>query len=141
MLAIDVTKPLESAADKFSYGGQMLLIGMSVVFSVLLLLWGAAYAEEEAVRRRVLRDGVPAAPAKPPTRAEKRLEEVSDRARKAADERRAAEERIVVSRLEGLIRQALKDGRTEDAEAYLVALKSLVPGYDEKRKSAGAKTP
>ena len=41
VLAIDVTKPLESAADKFSYGGQMLLIGMSVVFSVLLLLWGA----------------------------------------------------------------------------------------------------
>lgn len=41
MLAIDVTKPLESAAEKFSYGGQMLLIGMSVVFSVLLILWGA----------------------------------------------------------------------------------------------------
>ena len=41
MLAIDVTKPLESAADKFAYGGQMLLIGMSVVFSVLLILWGA----------------------------------------------------------------------------------------------------
>ena len=41
LLAIDVTKPLESAADKFSYGGQMLLIGMSVVFAVLLLLWGA----------------------------------------------------------------------------------------------------
>lgn len=41
VLAIDVTKPLESAADKFSYGGQMLLIGMSVVFAVLLLLWGA----------------------------------------------------------------------------------------------------
>ena len=41
ILAIDVTKPLESAADKFSYGGQMLLIGMSVVFAVLFLLWGA----------------------------------------------------------------------------------------------------
>lgn len=40
-LAVDVTKPLESAGDKFAYGGQMLLIGMSVVFSVLLLLWGA----------------------------------------------------------------------------------------------------
>jgi len=40
-LAIDVTKPLESTADKFSYGGQMLLIGMSVVFSVLLILWGS----------------------------------------------------------------------------------------------------
>ena len=40
-LAIDVTKPLESTADKFAYGGQMLLIGMSVVFSVLLILWGA----------------------------------------------------------------------------------------------------
>ena len=40
-LAIDVTKPLESAGEKFAYGGQMLLIGMSVVFSVLLILWGA----------------------------------------------------------------------------------------------------
>lgn len=40
-LAIDVTKPLESAADKFAYGGQMLLIGMSVVFAVLLILWGS----------------------------------------------------------------------------------------------------
>lgn len=40
-LAVDVTKPLESAGDKFAYGGQMLLIGMSVVFAVLLLLWGA----------------------------------------------------------------------------------------------------
>ena len=40
-LAVDVTKPLESVGEKFAYGGQMLLIGMSVVFSVLLLLWGA----------------------------------------------------------------------------------------------------
>ena len=40
-LAIDVTKPLESVSDKFAYGGQMLLIGMSVVFAVLLILWGA----------------------------------------------------------------------------------------------------
>ena len=40
-LDIDVTKPLDSVADKFAYGGQMLLIGMSVVFSVLLILWGA----------------------------------------------------------------------------------------------------
>ena len=40
-LAIDVTKPLESAGEKFAYGGQMLLIGMSVVFSVLLILWGS----------------------------------------------------------------------------------------------------
>ena len=40
-LAVDVTKPLESVGEKFAYGGQMLLIGMSVVFSVLLILWGA----------------------------------------------------------------------------------------------------
>ena len=40
-LAVDVTKPIESVGDKFAYGGQMLLIGMSVVFSVLLILWGA----------------------------------------------------------------------------------------------------
>ena len=40
-LAVNVTKPLESVGEKFAYGGQMLLIGMSVVFSVLLILWGA----------------------------------------------------------------------------------------------------
>ena len=40
-LAIDYTKPIENVGDKFAFGGQMLLIGMSVVFSVLVILWGA----------------------------------------------------------------------------------------------------
>ena len=93
----------------------------------------AEYAEEEAARRKVLREGVPAAPKKPPTRAEKRLAEVAESAQRAADERRAAEEKFIVSRLEGLIRQALKDGRAEDAESYHEALKSLVPDYTGKK--------
>jgi hypothetical protein len=93
----------------------------------------AKYAEEEAIRRRILREGVPAAPEKPPTLAEKRLAEAAGKADKVIDERRAEHERILVSRLEALVRQAVKDGRTDDAEAYLEALKSLVPGYTGKK--------
>lgn len=37
--SVDYTKPLESVAEKLSLGGQMLLMGLGVVFSVLLLLW------------------------------------------------------------------------------------------------------
>ena len=44
-------------------------------------------------------------------------------------EGRTAVERQIVARLEPLIKQAAKEGRMEDAEAYLAALKSLVPDY------------
>ncbi len=36
---VDVTKPIDNLSDKLLYGGQMLLIGMATVFSVLVLLW------------------------------------------------------------------------------------------------------
>ena len=93
----------------------------------------AKYAEEEAVRRRILREGVPAAPTKPLTLAEKRLAEVTGAANKTVDDNQTSGEKVIVARLESLIRQAVKDGRTEDAEAYLVALKSLVPTYTGKK--------
>ena len=32
---VDITKPIENLGDKALYGGQMLLIGMLAVFSVL----------------------------------------------------------------------------------------------------------
>lgn len=35
----DYTKPIESTADKLAFGGQMLLIGLGIVFGVLILLW------------------------------------------------------------------------------------------------------
>ncbi len=38
-LKIDYTQPIESVGDKLLFGGQMLLIGVAVVFSVLVLLW------------------------------------------------------------------------------------------------------
>ena len=38
---VDYTKPLGSVAEKFILGGKMLLMGMGVVFSVLLLIWGS----------------------------------------------------------------------------------------------------
>ena len=39
LLDIDYTRPISSIGDKFLFGGQMLLIGMAVVFAVLVLLW------------------------------------------------------------------------------------------------------
>ena len=36
---IDKTKNIENVSDKLLYGGQMLLIGMLTVFSVLIILW------------------------------------------------------------------------------------------------------
>ena len=36
--SVDITKPIDSFGDKFLYGGQMLLIGMATVFSVLVIL-------------------------------------------------------------------------------------------------------
>ncbi len=39
LLEIDYTRPIESVGEKLLFGGQMLLIGIGVVFSVLVLLW------------------------------------------------------------------------------------------------------
>ena len=39
----DYTKPVEGFIDKLVFGGQMVLIGMSVVFAVLLTLWLSLY--------------------------------------------------------------------------------------------------
>ena len=40
---LEVTQPIEGFADKLAFGGQMVLIGMSVVFGVLILLWLSLY--------------------------------------------------------------------------------------------------
>ena len=37
--SVDIAKPIDNFMDKFLYGGQMLLIGMATVFSVLIILW------------------------------------------------------------------------------------------------------
>lgn len=37
------TQPIDGFTDKLAFGGQMVLIGMSVVFSVLVLLWLSLY--------------------------------------------------------------------------------------------------
>jgi len=88
----------------------------------------AQYAEEEAIRRRILREGVPSAPKKPMTHADRRLAE----ARGALDEMNAACHECIMSnlsaRIEAMIRQAVKDGRLDDAEAYEKSLKTLVDG-------------
>jgi DNA-binding protein YbaB len=45
----------------------------------------------------------------------------------------------MVKRLETVIRQAMKDGRTEVAEEYLKTLESLVPGYKPDGKEGNQK--
>ena len=40
LLEVVLNQPIEGFMDKLLYGGQMLLIGMATVFSVLVLLWG-----------------------------------------------------------------------------------------------------
>lgn len=89
----------------------------------------AQYAEEEEARRRILREGVPAAPQKPLSATDKRLAAARGELDDVETEKRTAAERQIVARLEPLIKQAAKEGRMEDAEAYLNALKSLVPDY------------
>ena len=37
----DYTKPVDGFLDKITFGGFMLLLGMAVVFSVLIIIWGA----------------------------------------------------------------------------------------------------
>ena len=37
--SIDITKPIDNVTDKLLYGGQMLLIGMATIFTILFLLW------------------------------------------------------------------------------------------------------
>ena len=90
------------------------------------------FAQEEAIRRRILREGVPAAPKKPLSAIDKRLLSANASIDGAADEIRELFKKRMVLRLEALIRQAMKDSRAETADAYLKALQSLVPGYEWK---------
>lgn len=94
----------------------------------------AEYAEEEAIRRRILREGVPAAPKKPLSATEKRLAAARENLDKIDEDGAASLNRYMVARLEALIRQAAKEGRTDEAESYVATLKSLVPDYGAKGK-------
>ena len=39
----EYSKPIEGVVEKLTFGGQMVLIGMSVIFAVLILLWFSLY--------------------------------------------------------------------------------------------------
>ena len=69
---------------------------------------------------------------KPLSAADQRLVNAKAAVDGAAEEVRKLFEKRMVSRLEALIRQAMKDGRTETADSYLKAIESLVPGYEWK---------
>lgn len=43
LLEIVNNKPIEGFTEKLAFGGQMVLIGMSVIFAVLSLLWLCLY--------------------------------------------------------------------------------------------------
>ena len=68
-------------------------------------------------------------PKKPLSATDKRIAAARGGLDNVEAEGRTAAERQIVARLEPLIKQAAKEGRMEDAEAYLIALKSLVPDY------------
>ena len=89
----------------------------------------AQYAEEEEARRKILREGVPAAPKKPLSQADKRLAAARGKVDEVDAQGHEALAKRLTLQLEALIRQAAKDGRMDEAEAYLTALKSLVPEY------------
>ena len=89
----------------------------------------AQYAEVEAIRRRVLREGIPAAPQKPLTKTEKRIAAAGGKLDDIDKEGRTALENRFIAMFEAMIRQAAKEGRNDEAESYLETLKSLVPGY------------
>ena len=41
LLEVNANQPIAGFGEKLAYGGKMLVVGMGVVFSVLILLWGA----------------------------------------------------------------------------------------------------
>jgi hypothetical protein len=90
----------------------------------------AKCAEEEAIRRRILREGVPAAPKKPLSKADARLKAAQDALDEIGAEAGEVAKKEIVLKLEEMIRLAVADGRVEDADLYLKALKSLVPDYE-----------
>jgi colicin import membrane protein len=90
----------------------------------------AQFAEEEAVRRRVLREGVPAAPKKPLSPTDQRLENATRAINGVSDEVKAVFEKRLLKRLDAVVRQAIKDGRAQEAECYIKTIKSLVPEYE-----------
>jgi hypothetical protein len=90
----------------------------------------AKYAEEEAIRRRILREGVPAAPKKPLSKADARLKAAQDALDEIGAEAGEVAKKEIVLKFEEMIRLAVADGRVEDADLYLKALKSLVPDYE-----------
>lgn len=89
----------------------------------------AKYAEEEAIRRRILREGVPAAPKKPLSKADKRLAAASEALDAVGAEGTESAKAGMIAKIEALIHQAAADGRIDEADLYLKALKSLVPDY------------
>ncbi|MBO5941627.1 MAG: hypothetical protein J6R18_10580 [Kiritimatiellae bacterium] len=89
----------------------------------------AQFAEEESIRRRILREGVPAAPKKPLSPADQRLENANIAIDTVSDEVKAIFEKRLAKRLEAMVRKAVKDGRNDEAEAYIKTIKSILPEY------------
>ncbi len=62
----DYTKPVDGFLDRLSFGGFMLLLGMAIVFSVLVTIWGSLtlfklyFSKRETQPKEVVE--VPAAP-------------------------------------------------------------------------------
>ena len=75
----------------------------------------------------------PATGFKKPTANDRKIAAVSSELDRQADERAKLARKRIVGDLEGLMRQAIKDGRREDAEFYYASLVSLVPDYSPEK--------
>lgn len=92
------------------------------------------YAEEEARRKRVLREGIPATPQKPLTKTELRIAAAGEALDNIDEMGRERTDKTITEKLEKLMRQAYKQGRIEVAECYLDTLRTLVPGYGKTKQ-------
>lgn len=88
-----------------------------------------AYEEEMARRRKINKEGVAGPRPQPLTAGDKILKSAAEEVDRANEEGRAAVRRRIVARLEPEIRQAIREGRVEDAEFCLKNLLLLVPDY------------
>ena len=89
----------------------------------------AAYEAEMERRRKINRYGVAAPKSKPLSAAEKLVKNAQDELDRTTEEGSAAVRKSITARLEREMRQALEEGRMEDADFYFRNLRLLVPGY------------
>ncbi len=60
ILSPDPTVPIESFTERLLFGGFMLLVGMAVVFSVLIIIWGSLVLFQKVFSKDKVQEPAPA---------------------------------------------------------------------------------